>query len=272
MGASNSAPPKLPPPSSQQQQPPTAMFSPCCCSSCDVGLGNEVLLPTVVPHSAALDELDGVSPPLAMPASSSRLAECPLAHKTGMMLGPGDVVSAGTGSGPPTARVLTTEERQREKARMQSMVKEFAKSAMQGEKCQILPIAESLNPSQLQSGIYSLDRELTMFRVTMQEKESSGKRVQSIPLLNVTDILKDVRQTPLAYLHSLRPPHLLSGEELQKRFVCVSYEALGGQSGPGRPSQPYYMAFLLSDQHERDRFYTCMKVLRWALDAKAAKG
>jgi len=163
---------------------------------------------------------------------------------------------------PGTARGFAGEDKQKEKRRLQDMVKEFAKQAVQGQPCHCLPAVEKpadMRPSAATAprpAQYVLDKALRTFIVRSQDGNA-----MSIAMERIVDIVKHIRDTPFAGLAGLPPPHLLSGEELAKRFICIRYEAEDS-------SGPQHLALLMPNQHERERFYTCMKILRWALDAK----
>mmetsp|Transcript_87446 Transcript_87446/g.222733 ORF Transcript_87446/g.222733 Transcript_87446/m.222733 type:complete len:231 (+) Transcript_87446:100-792(+) len=161
-----------------------------------------------------------------------------------------ELLSARTAaSAPSTARSLSPEERQKEKERLQDMVKEFAKAVVQGQQCQLLPQGM---PGAPQSATYSFDKALRNFSVHPDDATPL-----TLEMAQVSEIMKDVRSTPFA--EALRLPHSLAGEELDRRFACVQYEAGGKME---------YVGLLLPNPHERERFYTCMKILRWAMESR----
>lgn len=76
-------------------------------------------------------------------------------------------------------------------------------------------------------------------------------------------LAKDASGTPFAELQRLPPPHALAGDELRRRFACVRYDV--GQ-GPVE-----YVGVVLPDPFERERFYACMKILAWAVEARRGR-
>eukprot|EP00927_Polykrikos_kofoidii_P058405 TRINITY_DN52903_c0_g1_i1.p1 TRINITY_DN52903_c0_g1~~TRINITY_DN52903_c0_g1_i1.p1 ORF type:complete len:253 (+),score=33.56 TRINITY_DN52903_c0_g1_i1:91-849(+) len=240
-------------------------FSFCCsCNDPMGGYGDQV---SCVMPNPRLDEGLDQSAPFILASSSGQM---PPRMSSGPALSSGIPMSArssgGTGvvgSAPTTARSLSGEDRQKEKERMQDLVKEFAKSVVQGQPCHFLPDTEfesllstgGSSASAPRPAQYALDKSLRNFSVRSQDSVEAV-----IPMASVVEVMKDVRETPLAGFDGLPPPHLLSGDALERRFVCMSYVM--------EDTHIAHIALLLPDQHERERFYTCMKILRWALDCK----
>mmetsp|Transcript_112867 Transcript_112867/g.319251 ORF Transcript_112867/g.319251 Transcript_112867/m.319251 type:complete len:254 (-) Transcript_112867:167-928(-) len=245
---------------------PQQVFS-CCC----IGSSQSEYQITCSPH-VGLDEgiLDGTSnaqgctdQSLRIPLSSEgRFPPRQWTESASTVPGPpfsarSTVSVATAGSTATTARSRSVEEKQQEKDRLQDMVKEFAKSVVQGLPCHWLPdantgTAHTAAPLPAQ---FSLDKALGNFSVKPQEGDAVA-----VSMNLVTDVVKDIRSTPLAGLAVLQPPHMLAGEELDRRFVCLRYEVDG--------AQPLHIGLLLPNQHERERFYTCMTILRWAIECK----
>jgi len=165
-------------------------------------------------------------------------------------LGDSEPLSSRTGSAPNTARSMTPEERQKEKERLQDMVKEFAKAAVQSQQCQWVLLAAGAP----HAAAYSLDKALRHFSVRSDDGEAA-----TIEMASIAEVSKDVRGTPFAELQRLPPPHALSGETLDRRFVCVHHVVDGRLE---------HLGLLLPNPFERERFYTCMKILRWAIDSR----
>eukprot|EP00928_Gymnodinium_smaydae_P084524 TRINITY_DN6778_c0_g4_i1.p1 TRINITY_DN6778_c0_g4~~TRINITY_DN6778_c0_g4_i1.p1 ORF type:complete len:257 (+),score=41.97 TRINITY_DN6778_c0_g4_i1:80-772(+) len=214
----------------------------CCCNGGSTQTDNQLVYNLSDPQ---MDE--GRFSPLLLPVSSE-----------GQM--PSMLSSAST-SAPSTVRSLSSEERKQEKERLQDMVKEFVRAVNQ---CHWLPTNESdgstgntVYPAPtLLPAVYLFDRGLSSFSVMPQD----GKAL-SIALGSILEIVKDARETPLSGVAALPPPHRLSGDEIDKRFACLRYK----DTDTGRL---LHMALLLPDEHERDRFVTCMKILRWAVESK----
>jgi len=141
------------------------------------------------------------------------------------------------------------------------MVKEFAKAVVQGQQCQWLP-AMAGAPRQ---ATYAFDKALQNFTVCPDDSP-----IVSFEMMKIQEVLKDVRDTPFADLLKLPPPHALAGDELSRRFVCVQYGG-GAAADNGGGDQVQYLGLLMANPYERERFYTCMKILRWAMDSRLSR-
>jgi len=158
---------------------------------------------------------------------------------------------------PASARMsMSPEDRQKEKERVQDMVKEFAKVVVQGQQCQWLPV--TLGPAR--TATYAIDKALRTFSLRTEDSVAVV-----IDMIRIQEILKDVRSTPYSQLLSLPHPHSLTGDDLERRFVCVVHE------DSDIPNEPQYLGLLMPNPYERERFYTCMKILRWAMDSRRAR-
>lgn len=158
------------------------------------------------------------------------------------------------GSAPSTARSFTAEEKRKEKDRLQDMVKDFAKSAMLGMPCQWLHPNGTGGP---QPATYSIDRSMNVFSVRPE-----GEQEVTCQMADVLEVLRQSEQTPfsLGQLTLTQPfREGTQGNDLESRFICVQYEV------KGRIQQ---VGILLPDSYERERFFTCMKILRWAMDTR----
>jgi len=168
--------------------------------------------------------------------------------------GPHGSRSLSAGGGPSSARSSSSPaERQKEKERLQDMVKEFAKAVVQGQQCQWLSSAAGAP----RPATYSFDKGLSTFSLRAEDSPSL-----TFEMAKILEVLKDVKDTPFSDLLQLKPPHVLAGDELARRFVCVLHEDISG------PDSRNYLGLLMPNPYERERFYTCMKILRWALDSR----
>jgi len=166
------------------------------------------------------------------------------------------IVSARSASSARSAREgLSAEERQKEKERLQDMVKEFAKAAVQGQPCQWLPAPGATG--QPIPATYAFDKGLRHFIV--RPEDSSPLQLE---MARIADVVKDVRGTPFGSVPRLPPPHALSGDELDRRFVYLQ------GLPPEGPNGIEYVALLLPNPYERERFFTSMKILRWASESR----
>ncbi|CAE8591435.1 unnamed protein product, partial [Polarella glacialis] len=98
---------------------------------------------------------------------------------------------------------------------------------------------------------------------------AEGEKHVSLELASVLEVKKDVLGTPFSDLLQLPAPHEVSGEQLERRVICVTYKCEQAQLLPDgsvdQENKPAYLALLMPNQYERERFYTCMNILRWAL-------
>lgn len=172
-------------------------------------------------------------------------------------------LTPGTSPSPPsTTRSLTPEEKRKEKERLQEMVKEFAKQVVQGQPCQWLLIRsadateDGLHPPR--NAVYGIDKYLKTFRVKTQDQAPAGDL--ELDMTSIEDVVKDAQAT------SLEPCRLKARiwgiQDFEKRFVCVQYFS---SQGAGRTAE---LGLLMPNTYERERFFTCMKILRWAMDSR----
>eukprot|EP00746_Dinoflagellata_sp_MGD_P086668 gnl/MRDRNA2_/MRDRNA2_34326_c0_seq1.p1 gnl/MRDRNA2_/MRDRNA2_34326_c0~~gnl/MRDRNA2_/MRDRNA2_34326_c0_seq1.p1 ORF type:complete len:222 (+),score=53.83 gnl/MRDRNA2_/MRDRNA2_34326_c0_seq1:97-762(+) len=149
-------------------------------------------------------------------------------------------------SAPSTAGSLASEEKQREKKRLQDMVKDFAKTVVHGQPCQWLDDGAGGKP---RTSVYSIDQALKVFHLKAEDCAP-----QTLQMIQIREILWDINNTSLT--NYVTCPEL-SQDDLEKRFVCIQHVS---------DTKMQYMGLLMPDAYERDRFYTCMKVLRWAME------
>ncbi|CAJ1338064.1 unnamed protein product [Effrenium voratum] len=90
---------------------------------------------------------------------------------------------------------------------------------------------------------------------------AEGELPIELQLAQVVEVKKDVAGTPFAKLQELPPPHAVAGVQLKKRVVCLLYG--------GCDKEQHVLALLMPNQYEQERFYSCMKILRWALEIEA---
>ncbi|OLP96151.1 hypothetical protein AK812_SmicGene21662 [Symbiodinium microadriaticum] len=100
---------------------------------------------------------------------------------------------------------------------------------------------------------YLFDKALRVFTIKVD-----GEPTFALQLADVLDVKKDLRGTPFAALMDLPPPHAVSGEQLKKKAVSIFYRS------PKQDKE--VLVLLLPQQYDQERFYACMKILRWALE------
>lgn len=162
---------------------------------------------------------------------------------------PGGESGAGNG-GADTARSaasggssMSAEEKEREKARLQRLVKDFAKEAVTG-------IAVSLvNPETGRESphFFQMDRYLTVFSLKPKDGSSAESSVQDFNVKDLTSIYKGTEVT-------MKAPSLGGVAAL-----CVGLDT-------NRADRRLFFHF--DEAIERDKFYTCLKILRMSVDIK----
>lgn len=168
----------------------------------------------------------------------------------------GGISARSQGSAPSTARSLSPDERSNEKRRLQEMVHKFAKDVVVGQPCEFIRPGVD-GAAAMQPATFSLDKSLQIFVVCPQGGDSV-----SINLTDMDEMIRDIGQTPFSVVMSAMPQE--DGFQLSRRFMCVQYAAK-----PGGITQ--LCGFFLPSQYERERFHTCMKILRWAMDTPVDK-
>lgn len=197
-------------------------------------------------------------------------ARSPGASSRGSLGAPVGSVSARSSGGQSTssrgssARSQSPSERQREKDRLQDLTREFAKAAVGGQPCLLLPAEGSgcIGSEEPRAATYSLDKALRTFTLQAEGAAPSG-----IGLMSIRDFIKDVRDTPFLGGAKLRAPPSVGSGDPDRCFVClqVEVEARGGGTALR------HVGLLLPDPYERERFFTCMKLLRWALETRLSR-
>mmetsp|Transcript_5646 Transcript_5646/g.13412 ORF Transcript_5646/g.13412 Transcript_5646/m.13412 type:complete len:247 (-) Transcript_5646:80-820(-) len=235
----------------------------CCCLVGDQTDSHQITYPS----DPMLDEKVG-GPPVLLPSSSSgQMGKLPPGSIGGIgATSPWPDASQNSSRGPHSSRSgtaelsarssMSPEERVRERERLQDMVKEFAKAVVQGQQCQWLHSTVGAP----KSATYSFDKALNTFSLRPDESP-----LLSIEMIRIRDVLKDVRETPFSDLLDVPRPHALAGIELERRFVCIVHE------DAACAKQLQYLGLLLPNPYERERFYKCMKILRWAMDSRREK-
>eukprot|EP00419_Tripos_fusus_P089863 CAMPEP_0172853572 /NCGR_PEP_ID=MMETSP1075-20121228/57221_1 /TAXON_ID=2916 /ORGANISM="Ceratium fusus, Strain PA161109" /LENGTH=235 /DNA_ID=CAMNT_0013700083 /DNA_START=90 /DNA_END=794 /DNA_ORIENTATION=+ len=229
----------------------------CCCLQNDQTDANQISYG----GDPMMDEWSAGPPALPLPPGTAgqpgktafmdSLASDGLMNNTtmGSLGSPGQHTSRSTSLEPVSARLsMSPEDRQKEKERVQDMVKEFAKVVVQGQQCQWLPV--TLGPAR--AATYAIDKALRTFSLRPEDSVAVV-----VDMIRIQEIVKDARSTPYSQLLGLPRPHSNAGDDLERRFVCIVHE------DSSSPNEPQYIGLLMPNPYERERFYTCMKILRW---------
>lgn len=136
---------------------------------------------------------------------------------------------------------MTHEEKEKEKARLQRLVKDFAKEAVTG-------VAVSMvNPETARRSphFFQMDRYLTVFSLKPKDGSLAEAAVQDFNVKDLTAIYKGVEV-------QVKAPSLGSSAS-----TCVGLDT-------NRADRTLFFHF--DDNYERDKFYTCLKILRMSVD------
>lgn len=154
------------------------------------------------------------------------------------------------GSAASSGRSMTSDEKRREKQRLQDMVRDFARAVSLGMPCHWL---DSSGAGRACPAVYSLDESLTWFTV-----QPDGGQPIAFQITCIHEVSKHTSGTPFSNLHVL----LTDAEVFKQGFACVQYK-VGSQVQP--------LGILLPNSLERERFIICMKILRWAIGDRQDK-
>mmetsp|Transcript_24715 Transcript_24715/g.57068 ORF Transcript_24715/g.57068 Transcript_24715/m.57068 type:complete len:229 (+) Transcript_24715:132-818(+) len=136
---------------------------------------------------------------------------------------------------------MSTEEKEKEKLRLQRLVKDFAKEAVTGIAVNLVN-SETARQS---PHFFQMDRYLTVFSLKPKDGSSAESSVQDFNVKDLTLIYKGPEVAAKA-------PSLGS-----VAAQCVGLDTT-------RADRRLFFHF--DDNYERDKFYTCLKILRMSVD------
>eukprot|EP00747_Dinoflagellata_sp_TGD_P187447 gnl/TRDRNA2_/TRDRNA2_45125_c0_seq1.p1 gnl/TRDRNA2_/TRDRNA2_45125_c0~~gnl/TRDRNA2_/TRDRNA2_45125_c0_seq1.p1 ORF type:complete len:231 (-),score=46.40 gnl/TRDRNA2_/TRDRNA2_45125_c0_seq1:83-775(-) len=136
---------------------------------------------------------------------------------------------------------MSSEEKEREKARLQRLVKDFAKEAVTGIAVNLVN-AETARRS---PHFFQMDRYLTVFSLKPKDGSTAESSVQDFNVKDLTSIYKGADV-------STKAPSLGAASA-----NCVGLDT-------NRADRRLFFHF--DDNYERDKFYTCLKILRMSVD------
>lgn len=145
-------------------------------------------------------------------------------------------------SGAGSTAGMSLEEKEFEKARLHQLVKDFAKEAIRGIAISVInPETARRSPHYFQ-----MDRYLTVF--SLKPKDGSTAALSPVRDFNVKDLTGIYKGVEVC----LKAPRLGTAAPL-----CVGLDT-------NRADQQLFFCF--DEQIERDKFYTCLKILRMSVD------
>ncbi|CAE8595140.1 unnamed protein product [Polarella glacialis] len=213
----------------------------CCCVSshsanAENAAGGEIL-GYEMPQDKAAFPSSSSKPQFLVPMQQDPHTEVPGGLSPGEAAGGMNTARSTASAGSS----MSPEEKEREKARLQRLVKEFAKEAVTG-------IAVSLvsQDSGVQSPyFFQMDRYLTVFSLKPKDGSTADSAVQDF---NVKDLSK-----------------VYKGHEI---LMCAP--SLGAVAslcvGLNTNRADRRLFFYFDEPLERDKFYTCLKILRMSVD------
>mmetsp|Transcript_6773 Transcript_6773/g.16447 ORF Transcript_6773/g.16447 Transcript_6773/m.16447 type:complete len:238 (-) Transcript_6773:169-882(-) len=157
----------------------------------------------------------------------------------------GAAVTANT----PDGRSMTAEEKAREKTRLQILVKDFAKEVVTGMPVSVIDIADGSKCDKL----FSMDRYLMNFTLAPSPAIVTSADQEEGPSFSMNDIMLIYKAQDV----SDRLPSLPSD---------VTLNSVGIDIKDGKP-----LIFHFEEAYERDKFYTCIKILRMSVDMAGKK-
>lgn len=141
---------------------------------------------------------------------------------------------------------LTQDEKDREKRRLQELVKKFTKDAVKGVACQLVQLEDGLK----REAMYGIDRSLQHF--TLEEHET-GRHLKW-PIANIVDVYRSEESD----LVRSRKETSLTGLSRDDLGRCVLLEYDTGRVGEQRE----FTLLLEGSVRQKERFFTCMKILK----------
>lgn len=140
---------------------------------------------------------------------------------------------------------LTPEEKAAEKARLQDLVKTFAKNAVQGVACQLL----EEQTGRMVAAKYNIDKQLKKMTVKSTEEGVSLQHV--VPLACIQEIyrIEDGEGSFPKTAQNVNPP------DLDRILMCL-------YTPDERTQQSQRLCFFEASPMDKERFLTCMKILR----------
>ncbi|KAL8272411.1 hypothetical protein Esti_003701 [Eimeria stiedai] len=149
---------------------------------------------------------------------------------------------------PNEDALMTTEQKQREKERLQALVKAFAKSAVVGAACEFVDVGARRRIP----GVYYLDKSLTHFKITFS---SSIEHFFPLKALHEVYSYSALLSSPATAYLARDPGIECLDTSARERLVMLEY---------AEPSKHQLNRLFLLESggaEGRDRFVTCLKVL-----------
>jgi len=140
---------------------------------------------------------------------------------------------------------MPSEEKEKEKMRLQKLLKDFAKEAVAGIPVSMVNLRTMRKPPHL----LQMDRHLTVFSLKPVDGSTAETAVEDFAVKDVGLIYK--------------------GYEVSRKFPTLGGDA-GACVGLDVLRSDRRLLFHFDDNYERDKFYTCLQILRMSIDIKHA--
>jgi len=140
---------------------------------------------------------------------------------------------------------MSSDEKEKEKMRLQKLLKDFAKEAVAGIPVSLVNLRTMRKPPHL----FQMDRHLTVFSLKPVDGSTAETAVEDFAVKDVELIYK--------------------GYEVSQRFPRLGGDA-AACVGLDITRSNYQLIFHFDDNYERDKFYTCLQILRMSIDIKHA--
>lgn len=155
--------------------------------------------------------------------------------------------TASTQRATPTGNFVSPRDKDQEKVRLQEIVKDFSKAAVAG----ILVNVIDPDTTEVTPRVFSMDKYLYTLRLKPHGSESEGDE------FNMKDLSAIYKGQDIAD----KAPRL---EPVSSCTMGVDLAAPSAADVSPQPPQRVFLHF--KDQTERDKFYTCLKILRMSVD------
>ncbi|CEM06602.1 unnamed protein product [Vitrella brassicaformis CCMP3155] len=150
--------------------------------------------------------------------------------------------------GPAKGSKLTAEEKENEKARLQRVVKDFAKDAVKGMEMTVI----DLDGRKFRT-LFQMDNYLQHFTLEPVKGEGEGESGDEVP-----EHMKKIEMKGIESVYR--------GTKIMKKNPAFPYpedapHCVGMETKPDRVK----LFFLIPEEDARDKFYTCLKILSFGV-------
>eukprot|EP00386_Alphamonas_edax_P002744 GDKI01008359.1.p1 GENE.GDKI01008359.1~~GDKI01008359.1.p1 ORF type:complete len:264 (+),score=95.08 GDKI01008359.1:70-792(+) len=239
------------------------MFCGCCSSdattSSEIAVGKRgedkpAVLPTV-PEVAPVAQTEQTFLEAEIKAQEPAVPVVPVEAPAATVGESGQETSRSNKSNSSRLSKMTPEEKEKEKARLQKLVKEFAREAVAG-----IALECVADDGSKCSATFVMDRYLTKFDI-----KDAGNHA-AVPLGEKPEVqMKDIIAV---YKGTEIPKRVPTFQDQEVCGDCVGLEVKGAD---GSTEGSKRLHFKFADAYVKDKFYTCLKILRLSVDVNSKK-